>query len=60
MARPFVRANMDGRREVEVHVLMLTLMIALVVCVLLLVAFGLFTVSPFAHRVDRLHGPGLR
>jgi hypothetical protein len=39
---------------------MLTLMIAFVVCVVLLLAFGLFTVTPFAHRVDRLHGPGRR
>jgi hypothetical protein len=35
------------------HIVMLSLMVALVVCVLLLVAFGLFTLTPFAHRPDR-------
>ena len=42
------------------HILMLTITIALVVCVLLLVAFGLFMISPFAHHVDRFHEPGHR
>ena len=40
--------------------LMLTLTIAFVVCVLLLVAFGLYKISPFAHHVDRFHEPGQR
>jgi hypothetical protein len=40
------------------HVLMLSLTIAFVVCVLLLVAVGLFTISPFAHHIDRFHEPG--
>jgi hypothetical protein len=35
--------------------LMLALMIAIVVCVLLLGAFGLFTISPFARRIHRSH-----
>lgn len=42
------------------HVVMMTLMIALLVCVGLLLAFGLFTLSSFADRVDRLLGPGRR
>lgn len=37
------------------HMLMLTLMIAFVVCVLLLAAFGVFTISPFGRRSDRFH-----
>lgn len=60
MARLPFRTNMDGRREVEMHVVMMTLMIALLVCVGLLLAFGLFTLSSFADRVDRLLGPGRR
>lgn len=40
--------------------LMLALMIAFVVCVLLLAAFGLFTNSPFARNVDRFNQPGQR
>jgi hypothetical protein len=40
--------------------LMLALTIAFVVCVLLLVAFGLFTISPFARHIDRFHEPGQR
>jgi hypothetical protein len=40
--------------------LMLTLTIAIVVCVLLLVAFGLFTISPIARHIDRFHEPGRR
>lgn len=42
------------------HVVMVSLVLASVVCVLLLVAFGLFTMSPFAHHVDRFHEPGER
>jgi hypothetical protein len=42
------------------HVVMLTLTIAFVVSVLLLLAFGLFTMSPFAHHDDRFHEPGQR
>lgn len=42
------------------HIVMLTLVIAFVVCVLLLVAFGLYTISPFAHHVDRFQEPGER
>jgi septation ring formation regulator EzrA len=36
------------------HTLTLSLMIALAVCVLLLIGFGVFTRSPTAQRVDRL------
>jgi len=42
------------------QVLMASIVIAFVVCVLLLVAFGLFTMSPFVHHVDRFHEPGQR
>jgi hypothetical protein len=42
------------------HIFMASLVIVFVVCVLLLVAFGLFTMSPFAHHVDRFHEPGQR
>jgi hypothetical protein len=42
------------------HVLMLTLTIAFVVCVLLLAGFGAFATSRFADRVDHLHGPDQR
>jgi thiol:disulfide interchange protein len=47
-------------RRFQMHIVMLTLTIAFVVCVLLLVAFGLFTMSPFAHHADRFHEPGQR
>jgi hypothetical protein len=40
--------------------LMLALMIAFVACVLLLAAFGLFTISPFARHIDRFNQPGQR
>ena len=36
---------------------MLTLMIAFVVCVLLLAAFGAFAMSRLADRVDHPHEP---
>ena len=42
------------------HIIMLSLTIAFVVCVLLLVAFGLFTISPFAHHAEQFHKPGQR
>jgi Na+-transporting methylmalonyl-CoA/oxaloacetate decarboxylase gamma subunit len=42
------------------HILMLTITIAFVVCVLLLIAFGLFTMSPLAHHFDRFHEPAQR
>lgn len=42
------------------HILMLTITIAFVVCVLLLVAFGLFTMSPLAHHIERFREPGQR
>lgn len=41
-------------------IVMLTLVIAIVVCLLLLAAFGLFTISPFARHVDRYDEPGQR
>ena len=47
MAGPRPTATMKGRKEDRVHVLMLTLMVALAVCVLLLFAFGLLT-----HHLD--------
>jgi len=34
------------------HIVMLSLMVALAVCVLLLVAFALFTLTPFARRIQ--------
>jgi thiol:disulfide interchange protein len=49
-----------SKKEVRMHVVMVTLVLAFVVCVLLLVAFGLFTMSPLAHHVDRFHEPGQR
>jgi hypothetical protein len=58
MPRPLAGASMEGRREVDMHVLMVTLTIAFVVGVLLLVAFGLFTISPFAQHTDRFREPG--
>jgi hypothetical protein len=42
------------------EVFMASIVIALVVCVLLLVAYALFEMSPFAHHVDRFHEPGQR
>ena len=42
------------------HVVIVTLVLALVVCVILLVAFGLFTMGPLAHHVDRFHEPHQR
>jgi Na+-transporting methylmalonyl-CoA/oxaloacetate decarboxylase gamma subunit len=42
------------------HILLATLTIAFVVAVLLLVAFVLFTLSPFASHTDRYHEPGQR
>jgi septation ring formation regulator EzrA len=42
------------------HVLMLTLIVAFVVCIVLLVVFGVFTTSRFADRVDHLHASGRR
>jgi hypothetical protein len=42
------------------HIVMLTLGIAFVVCVFLLIAFGLFTMSPFAHQADRFYRAGQR
>lgn len=35
------------------HIVMLSLAVALLVCVLLLAGFGLFTVSPLAHHSER-------
>ena len=35
------------------HVLVLSLLVALVVCVVLLAAFALFTITPFAARFER-------
>jgi hypothetical protein len=40
------------------HIVMLSIMVALVVGVLLLVAFGLFTLTPFARHADRFNAPG--
>ena len=40
--------------------LMLILALAFVVCVLMLVAYALFELSPFAHHADRFHAPGQR
>jgi hypothetical protein len=57
-AVPF--ASLKAERRTEMHILMPSITIAFVVCVLLLVAFGLFTISPFAHHVDRFHEPGQR
>ncbi len=37
------------------HVVTLSLLIALAVCVLLLIAFGVFTRSPMAHRHEHFH-----
>jgi hypothetical protein len=34
------------------HMVMLSLVVAFLVCTLLLAAFGLFTTTPFAHRID--------
>ena len=34
------------------HVLVVSLFVALAVCVLLLAAFGVFTATPFAHRIE--------
>lgn len=42
------------------HIVMVSLVLASVVCVLLLLAFGLFTMSPFVHHGDRFHEPGER
>jgi hypothetical protein len=42
------------------NIVMLCLTIAFVVCVLLLVAFGLFTISPFARHIEQFHKPGQR
>ena len=41
-----------GREDDRMHIVMLSLMVALVVCVLLLVAFALFTLTPFARRIQ--------
>ena len=38
--------------------LMTSLTIGFVVVVLLLVAYSLFELSPFAHHADRYHKPG--
>jgi len=35
------------------HIVMLSLMVALMVCVLLLIGFGLFTRSSVAQRIGR-------
>jgi len=40
--------------------LMTSLAIGFVLGVLLLVAYGLFELSPFAHHADRYHKPGQR
>jgi hypothetical protein len=37
------------------HIVMATLVLALVACVLVMVAFGLFTMTPYAHHLDRFH-----
>jgi hypothetical protein len=42
-----------GRKEGRMHIVMLSLMVALAVCVLLLVAFALFTLTPFARRIQQ-------
>jgi hypothetical protein len=42
------------------EILMTSLAIAFVVTVLLLVAYSLFEVSPFAHHADSYHKPGQR
>jgi len=40
------------RREDSMHMVMLSLVVAFLLCTLLLAAFGLFTTTPFAHRID--------
>jgi len=39
------------------HVLVLSLLVALLVCVLLLAAFALFTITPLARRIERGEHP---
>lgn len=41
-----------NRKEVEVHIVMLSLLVALGVCVLLLLAFGVFTATPFGRHLE--------
>ena len=38
------------------HIVMISLMAALAVCLLLLGAFELFTLTPFAHRIEQRRG----
>ena len=42
------------------HILLAALTIAFVVGVLLLAAYTLFELSPFAHHTGRYHAPGER
>jgi hypothetical protein len=60
MARHPSFASMAAEGRMLMPTLMLALMIAFVVCVLLLAAFGLFTISPFAGHIDRFNEPGQR
>ena len=46
-------STMTGRKEDTMHVLVLSLLVALLVCVLLLAAFALFTITPLARRIER-------
>jgi hypothetical protein len=51
---------MSGRREDRMSTLLAIVTIAFVVAVLLVVAFGLFEMSPFARHSDHYHNPGER
>ena len=60
MALPNVLVSIQEQKGGLMHILMLMITIAFVVCVLLLAAFGLFMISPLARHADRFHEPGQR
>jgi hypothetical protein len=42
------------------HIVMMSLVVALIVCVLMLGVFGLFTVTPAAKRIEKRDQPKKR
>jgi hypothetical protein len=60
MAQPPAFVEYERQKEDRMHILFASLTIAFVVLVLLLVAFVLFTMSPFARHGDSFHEPGQR
>jgi Na+-transporting methylmalonyl-CoA/oxaloacetate decarboxylase gamma subunit len=60
MARSSPRASMRRRREAKMNTMLAVITFAFVFLVLVVVAYALFEMSPFAHHSERFHAPGER